>query len=778
MNGGRLSFPDGHADTWDEMDKIIFGDFANKERLKQLSTDPLLVSALAADDSFPDQSELILPHSIFTEDQSGSKRKGRRLLGEDHRYSAFKYKQFYKDLQTERDRFSYESPLKQHLNSPLDSRDEERHELHLREMPRVSMMSTGKQKMYIRLKAKLGKTKEHDEEKNKLFKVLHRVVQKEQRDYVSFCLRQAKYVKTIDYEAVLPGLITYIERALFHRQHSVPADYDALYHLHSAIDFDVPFKKEIVLQPEMLLLALGQVPYTDMSSNFYHGASLEEFGRNLEFLLPSNDQLGHRSKEQNGPCVYKTPVSCDPNALHFAAETEAEIVTCSSVMELLTDVHPYSLHNSATRRDIPVMVKLMQQTDGTTKKVVFLDKALPPLEMTLYDKKIWACRRAVRELFASWDVNVYRFDDSNDGGRSNVAASNDNTICDDVEMQDEDSESECFPLPPPPNQNVTYGLYSLCSSDGEGRKINLVVRSSYHAYEMKNGRDKPSFLHLSVKLEHQPEYGAQCTTISEISREWMALKLRKGAALARVRVDAKTLKVIQVEKKSMKAVQQECRVRGMSIEGRAASLHHTFSKLSKLEPGSYLLQLIPIEGLARLLEHDTSGTNLRGGSYFNLHLHFRRANHLIGPMSHVPYSLIDPLVATPYHTRNERIPATFLPKCEVAKTPPAESLPGTSYQTVPTLADMEVEPDQDADLDVSDSESLVEWMADTETRSIAKQLEEELVEDKSEKQGTFLMPNREDPDIMRIIMEMQVQSPMSALCSTKAGSSVAPSFIA
>jgi hypothetical protein len=49
--------------------------------------------------------------------------------------------------------------------------------------------------------------------------------------------------------------------------------------------------------------------------------------------------------------------SKDPNALHFAFENDADVVTSSSVMQLLVDVHPYSLHNSASRRDIPVLIK-------------------------------------------------------------------------------------------------------------------------------------------------------------------------------------------------------------------------------------------------------------------------------------------------------------------------------------------------------------------------------------------------------------------------------------
>ena len=42
-----------------------------------------------------------------------------------------------------------------------------------------------------------------------------KVVHKEQRDYLNFCLKQARNCSPIDYEYVLPGLIDYIERYLF-----------------------------------------------------------------------------------------------------------------------------------------------------------------------------------------------------------------------------------------------------------------------------------------------------------------------------------------------------------------------------------------------------------------------------------------------------------------------------------------------------------------------------------------------------------------------------------
>lgn len=118
----------------------------------------------------------------------------------------------------------------------------------------------------------------------------------------------------------------------------------------------------------------GRVPYTNTKCEFYKGLSLESVANSLEFLIPSNDRLGHLNQNCSGPRIYKVPgglsiailvhsnliifpASKDPNALHFAFEHDADIITSSSVLQLLADVHPYSLQNSASRRDIPVLIK-------------------------------------------------------------------------------------------------------------------------------------------------------------------------------------------------------------------------------------------------------------------------------------------------------------------------------------------------------------------------------------------------------------------------------------
>jgi len=112
------------------------------------------------------------------------------------------------------------------------------------------------------------------------------------------------------------------------RQHSVPKEYEALYHLHSVIDMHKVSKQEISFTPVTLIHAQvgffaprvcsrfkhsdfqGRVPYTNTKCDFFKGLSLESVADKMEFLNPSNDKLGHLNKSCKGICIYKIPGGC------------------------------------------------------------------------------------------------------------------------------------------------------------------------------------------------------------------------------------------------------------------------------------------------------------------------------------------------------------------------------------------------------------------------------------------------------------------------------------
>lgn len=76
----------------------------------------------------------------------------------------------------------------------------------------------------------------------------------------------------------------------------------------------------------------------------------------------------------------------------------------------------------------------------------------------------------------------------------------------------------------------------------QGCPIRILVRSQYHGFQERD-QGAPHFVHLGLKLEWSSQYGAEMTTLSEATRDWVALTFRPEATLLRARVDPKTLQV-------------------------------------------------------------------------------------------------------------------------------------------------------------------------------------------------------------------------------------------
>ncbi|KAF4519916.1 hypothetical protein B566_EDAN012557 [Ephemera danica] len=115
------------------------------------------------------------------------------------------------------------------------------------------------------------------------------------------------------------------------------------------------------------------------------------------------------------------------------------------------------------------------------------------------------------------------------------------TVCSESESDDdEDYDMDFLPKIPAPGNNVTYSLFTVrqerSTGDTDSRVrtgIKMLVRTSIHGYEWDRRRKQPRQIHTSLKLEHQPNLGAQMTSCSEITREWMALLIRPNTNLCR-----------------------------------------------------------------------------------------------------------------------------------------------------------------------------------------------------------------------------------------------------
>jgi hypothetical protein len=107
------------------------------------------------------------------------------------------------------------------------------------------------------------------------------------------------------------------------------------------------------------------------------------------------------------------------------------------------------------------------------------------------------------------------------------------------------------------HSNHAYSLWCLeherahRTAESEwGRKgcpIRILVRSQYHGFQ-ERGQSAPLFVHLGLKLEWSSQFGAEMTTLSETTRDWVALTFRPEATLLRARVNPKSLQVCKTIK--------------------------------------------------------------------------------------------------------------------------------------------------------------------------------------------------------------------------------------
>jgi hypothetical protein len=81
----------------------------------------------------------------------------------------------------------------------------------------------------------------------------------------------------------------------------------------------------------------------------------------------------------------------------------------------------------------------------------------------------------------------------------------------------------------------------------KGSPIRILVRSQYHGFQERK-QAAPLFVHLGLKLEWSSQFGAEMTTLSETTRDWVALTFRPEATLLRARVNPKSLQVCKTIK--------------------------------------------------------------------------------------------------------------------------------------------------------------------------------------------------------------------------------------
>ena len=215
--------------------------------------------------------------------------------------------------------------------------------------------------------------------------------------------------------------------------------------------------------------------------------------------------------------------------------------------------------------------------------------------------------------------------------------------------------------PPLSGTNVSYRLWKLYDKAAPGRTFRVLVRSKVAGVTKEDKMLTPS-----VKMEHQPQFGAEQVTASQASREWISTLLRPGSALARVRLLPDS-KISMVEEKSLGELTAECRRLNCDPGKQLVNLYNVFSEVSSLKAGQYILKHSSKTGaFCEVYEAAAEGGVKKDGGPGTLDLH--KLYNTLQPGATVPgkisYSPVDTTVITPWHIVNGRVPGTFQPAGE------------------------------------------------------------------------------------------------------------------
>ena len=206
--------------------------------------------------------------------------------------------------------------------------------------------------------------------------------------------------------------------------------------------------------------------------------------------------------------------------------------------------------------------------------------------------------------------------------------------------------------PPINGNNVTYRMWKLYDKAAPGKVLRCVVRSKVAGVTKEGVTVTPS-----VKLEHQPHFGAEKVSASRVTREWISTLVRPNSLLTRVRVTPDS-KIAMIEEKTLPQLTQECRSVGTDPAAQLANVYNVVTELTQLPAGQYILHHSSKTGaFCDVLE---SKVGSKGGQVdlHSMYTTFQPGDTVPGK---VAFSPIDTNILTPWHQVNGRVPGTFEP---------------------------------------------------------------------------------------------------------------------
>ncbi|XP_058066868.1 uncharacterized protein LOC131216399 [Anopheles bellator] len=287
------------------------------------------------------------------------------------------------------------------------------------------------------------------------------------------------------------------------------------------------------------------------------------------------------------------------------------------------------------------------------RRVFLVESKLPPLKLSTYDRNAKGHRMLVKSYIKFLQT--------------------DQTVADGASFP-KSLPSEEQPFRAVPFDEYMQRMASKMSTKGSALRENRF----YQLWKLKEKQDEHFlliafrqdcyeslrklrlFMNISVKLEHQPEFGAEQMTKVELLREWTRQLLRPNSKTLRLRINTLNHTVISHHYLELRDIEEELlRLYGINPHHLITSVWCTLRLIQNFPPGEYILQRddYSAQGLSVYARADSKPAE--NGIVIDLAKRMAAIDYDIPPLEQYEWIPIDKCFITQLHRENMLLPCTF-----------------------------------------------------------------------------------------------------------------------
>uniref|UniRef100_A0A182JWF4 Little elongation complex subunit 2 C-terminal domain-containing protein n=1 Tax=Anopheles christyi TaxID=43041 RepID=A0A182JWF4_9DIPT len=310
--------------------------------------------------------------------------------------------------------------------------------------------------------------------------------------------------------------------------------------------------------------------------------------------------------------------------------------------------------NTQEQWTIPFQIKMING-----RHVLIMDSRLPPSRLSTHARKVKAYKLLVKSFMtflASGKPN----------NEMTKCATEDNSRADDVFkplLFDEFMEKmvQKTLVQEKPRENRFYQPWKMKDQEEEHQMMVCYRQDCYESF-----RKMRVFINISIKIEYQPEFGAEQMTLAELLQEWARQLLRPNSKTMRLRINSTTSTIISHHYLELRDIEEELnRLYSVKPYNLITNVWKMLKLMQNFPAGNYLLKrdgkstqgpsvyARPGEMTRPTGQNSTSGVSVKWEDLLS------KVEYDCPPLEQYDWIPIDKFVITQLHRINTLFPCSF-----------------------------------------------------------------------------------------------------------------------